>query len=100
MYIIINGTRYENAVRSRDARNLWFTAAGLSPGLTAGGTIRSYREDGFLLCEDKTSDYARQESQAGALRLTNAEELRPEPPGDSPTWEELANAVRGGVNAV
>lgn len=100
MYIIINDTRYDNAVRSRDAKNLWFTAAGLPSGLTAAGTIRSYREDGFLLCEDEAADYARQESQAGSLRLTNADELQPEPPSDSPTWEELAEAVRGGVNEV
>lgn len=89
MYISINGTTYPEAKRAKGARSVSYLAEGLSEGLTAEGVIATYRDDGFLLCEDNTEDYARQEARAGLLRLTN----EPEPEPVEPTEGEAAEPV-------
>lgn len=102
MYIIINGTTYEHARRLRSNMRISYIAEGLPEGLTAEGTVRSFRDDGFALCEDSVADYARQLSQAGALTLTNEPEpVETEPEeDDAPTWAEMATAIQEGVESV
>lgn len=98
MKIIINGVTYPAARRIRRGKSVTYIADGL-PELTAEGSISAYRDDGFLLCEDKAEDYARQISRAGVLSLTN----EPEPVAegtDAPTWAEMAAAIQEGVESV
>lgn len=88
MYISINDVLYPGAKRGKGAQSVSFMAPGIPEGLTAEGVIVTYRDDGFLLCEDTVSDYARQEARAGLLRLTN--EPEPEPAEPTEGTEETA----------
>ena len=99
MYIIINGTKYENAKRTQTAMRVTYISSDLTEGITAGGSISEYRDDGFLLREVAASDYARQVSRAGVLTLTNEPE-NPAVPEESVTWSAMAAAITEGVNEV
>lgn len=89
MYVSINSAIYPGAKRGKGAQSVSYLAPGLPEGLAAEGVIYTYRDDGFLLCEDTVSDYARQESREGLLRLTN----EPEPVTVEPTEGEAAEPV-------
>lgn len=95
MKIIINGVTYPRAKRGKGAQSVSYLAEGLPEGLTAAGTVATYRDDGFLLCEDTVSDYARQESKAGLLRLTNVPEPEPvEATEEAETEEPVAEVTQ------
>lgn len=97
MRIVVNNIAYPNARRIRRGESITYIAAGL-PELTAEGGIAVYRDDGFLLCEDRSADYARQISRAGVLTLTNEPDAEPRDP--EPTWAELAEAITEGVDSI
>lgn len=104
MYLIINNETYTRAARAKGARRISYLAADLPEGLAAEGEIRVFRDDGFLLCTDAVSAYARQVSAAGSFTLTNEPEPVPEP-APAPveprvTWGELAAAIAEGVESV
>ena len=107
MYLIINGdkeTAYTITRRIVSADTVRFFGVTPEPG-TVAGTIAMYTDSGYPLSEDTVADYARQEYSGDTLTLTNAPE--PDPPGPQPTptseyvtYDELAQAIREGVNAV
>ena len=82
MYITVNGSTYQNAVRSRTAQSVSYTADGLEGIGMVAGSVKRYRNDGFEIGEDNVSDYLRQESIPDGFRLTNVPEAQPiqEPP--------------------
>lgn len=73
MYITINGAAYAAARRWKTANSVTYAADTL-PELVAEGGIGVCRDDGFLLLEDDSANYARQISRPGTLTLTNAAE--------------------------
>lgn len=81
MYITVNGSTYQNAVRVKSAQWVEYSADDLA-GVVAAGVVTRYRDDGFEIGEDTVSDYLRQEAIAGGFRLTNVPETQPvqEPP--------------------
>lgn len=81
MYITVNGSTYQNAVRVKSAQWVEYSADDLA-GVVAAGVVTRYRDDGFEIGEDTVSDYLRQEAIEGGFRLTNVPETQPvqEPP--------------------
>jgi len=81
LYITVNGSTYQNAVRVKSAQWVEYSADDLA-GVVAAGVVTRYRDDGFEIGEDTVSDYLRQEAIAGGFRLTNVPEVQPvqEPP--------------------
>lgn len=82
MYITVNGSTYQDAVRVKSAQWVSYTADGLEGIGMVAGSVKRYRNDGFEIGEDNVSDYLRQESIPGGFRLTNVPEVQPvqEPP--------------------
>ena len=82
MYITVNGSTYQNAVRVRTAQSVSYTADGLEGIGAVSGVITRYRDDGFEVGSENAADYLRQEAIAGGFRLTNVPETQPvqEPP--------------------
>ena len=71
MYITVNDSTYQNAVRVRTAQSVRYTADGMEGIGAVAGVIKHYRNDGFEIGEDNAADYLRQETIAGGFRLTN-----------------------------
>ena len=82
MYITVNDSTYQNAVRVRTAQSVSYTADGLAGIGAVSGVITRYRDDGFEVGSDNAADYLRQEEIAGGFRLTNipVPQPTPEPP--------------------
>lgn len=106
MYLIINGdkgTPYTITRRIVSADTVRFLGVTPEPG-TVAGAIAMYTDSGYPLSEDAVADYARQEYSGDTLTLTNAPEPEPgpepEPAPEYVTYDELAQAIREGVNAV
>ena len=59
------------------------------------GPIQMYRDDGFLMAEDDTGDYARQTYAGGTLTMTNVPEPEaPEEPGEpAPTLDQRVTTL-------
>lgn len=68
------------------------------------GTISVYTDSGYLLSEDKVEDFSRYEINGSTFIITNLPEPEPQPEPEPPptyvTYEELARAIREGVNSV
>lgn len=79
MYITVNGSTYQNAVRVRTAQSVSYTADGLEGIGAVSGVITRYRDDGFEVGSENAADYLRQEAIAGGFRLTNVPEVQPTP---------------------
>lgn len=106
MYLIINGdkeTAYTVTRRIVSDDTARFFGVTPEPG-TVSGTIAMYTDSGYPLSEDTVGDYARREYEGDVLTLTNAAEPEPgpepEPAPEYVTYDELAQAIREGVNAV
>lgn len=106
MYLIINDNKdvtYTVTRRIVSADTVRFLGVTPEPG-TVAGTIAMYTDSGYPLSEDTAADYARQEYSGDVLTLTNAPEPEPgpepEPMPEYVTYDELAQAIREGVNAV
>lgn len=82
MYITVNDSTYQNAVRVRTAQSVSYTADGLEGIGVVAGVVKRYRNDGFEIGEDNAADYLRQEAIEGGFRLTNipVPQPTPEPP--------------------
>lgn len=103
MYITVNEQRYSDINRQILAGELVYTGGALTGIESVSGIIRTYVNNGFLLAEDNVSDYARQIIQEGKITLTNRPEPGPEPDPPEPEpdiWDELAEAIKDGVNDV
>jgi hypothetical protein len=103
MYITINGTEYANVSCYFNPMEIVYTGDSLVDIESVIGPIGVYANDGFLLREDNPSDYLRQIIHNGAITLTNLPEPEPEPEPPEPDpdmWDELAAAIKDGVNHV
>ena len=103
MYITINGTEYANVSCYFNPMEIVYTGDSLRDVESISGIIGVYANNGFLLREDNVADYERQIIRDGEITLTNLPEPEPEPPEPEPEpdmWDELAAAIKDGVNHV
>lgn len=105
MYLIINGnkeTAYTVTRRIVSPDTVRFV--GVTPEPEIAGKIEMYTDSGYALSVDNVEDYTRREYEGDVLTLTNAPEPEPgpepEPMPEYVTYDELAQAIREGVNAV
>lgn len=92
MYLEINSKRHTISRRIADNDTVRYLTVTPDPG-EVSGTVKVFRNDGFLLSEDHVSDYARQSYSGTLLTLTNEPEREPEP--YSPSDREVLNALLG-----
>ena len=85
MYIEIGGQKFPCGGASFGASLIWRGIEGLE--LPIAGMISTCRDDGFVMREDDTGDWLRQEYGNGTLTLTNEPEPVPTEPPDA--WEPL-----------
>lgn len=98
MYLIINGSRHAVHRRIVTADTIKYTFVTPEPE-NISGTIKMYRDDGFLMSEDNADSYQRKTYTGTLLTLTNTPEV--EPTEQAPTLEqELAAAIKEGVESV
>lgn len=104
MYIKLNGTVYPHIrrVEYRNYGNVAYLGQSLTGIEELPESIKLYREDGFLLREDRPGDFTRSLVQEGAILLTMAElpEAGTEPEPETVTAEELTAAIQEGVNSI
>ena len=94
MYITVNDSTYQNAVRSRTAQSVSYTADGLEGIGAVSGVITRYRDDGFEVGSENSADYLRQESIPGGFRLTNVPEVQPvEPQAQEVVYNEAVSVL-------
>lgn len=94
MYITVNGSTYQNAVRVKTAQSVCFTADGLADIGTVTGVVKRYRNDGFEIGQDTAGDYLRQETLPGGFRLTNAPLPEPVVPvAEAVNYDEMTSAM-------
>lgn len=72
MYIETNGAKYPNVRRYADGESISYTGASLV-GLESLGAVDVYRDDGFLLMTDDTSQYPVQTITNGYILLRKSE---------------------------
>lgn len=75
MYLIINGSQYTCTRRVSVQDTVQYLNVTPAPE-SISGTLRLYREDGYLLHEDNVEDYARCEYSGTLLTLSNAAESK------------------------
>ena len=92
MYLLINGSRYTVSRRIKRDDTLKFLDVTPDPG-EVDGIILMYRNDGFLLSQDNTADYTRQEYSNDVYTLTNQPE--PEPMPYAPSDKDILNVLLG-----
>lgn len=98
MYLDINGNIHQVHRRIVTADTVKYTFVTPEPE-SISGTIKMYRDDGFLMSEDNADSYERKTYVGTLLTLTNAPEV--EPTEQPPTLEqEMAAAIKEGVNGV
>ena len=99
MYLIINEEKYTVHSRVVKGGTVRYTSVTPTPGAVSG-TIRMFRDDGFLMSEDDTAAYARHVTSGSLLVLTNDPE--PVPVTPQPTVEQrvaaLENAIKEGLS--
>ena len=94
MYITVNGSTYQNAVRVRTAQSVSYTADGLEGIGAVSGVITRYRDDGFEVGSENAADYLRQEAIPGGFRLTNVPEVQPiEPQAEAVVYNEAVSVL-------
>lgn len=98
MYLLINGNRH--TVSRRIAKSDTIKYLSVTPAVEEiSGSIKMFRDDGFLLSEDNTDKYERKFQTGTLLTLTNKPVPTPAP--HVPTLEEeMAAAILEGVNDV
>lgn len=96
MYLTINGTRHTVKRRLVSADTIKYLGVTPEPG-TIAGKVQMYRDDGFLMSEDKASNYSRQLYSGTLLQLTNKPELSTAPfvPATNPTAPPVVTAAVG-----
>lgn len=90
MYIKLNGEKYADVKRTsyRSVGKVVYIGESLAGIEEVSGEIEVYRDDDFLLCTDKASDYARHIIAEGVITMTNEPELQPVPESDPEAVEE------------
>ena len=95
MYINLNEHKYEDISRIKASNgDLFFRGASLKGLTNIDGPITTYRNDGFEMYSDDPADYEDTIIADGVIRLTN------NPPAPIGIWDELAQAIKSGVNDV
>lgn len=99
MYLTINDARH--SVTKRIVKGKTIKYLSVSPAVEdISGTIRMFRDDGFLLSEDNADDYARKTYVGTLLQISNDPEPMPVTP--QPTVEQrvtaLENAIKEGLS--
>ena len=98
MYLIINNNKHGVRQRIVSADTVKYLCVTPSPA-EVSGTIRMFRDDGFLMSEDNAADYERVSVYGSLVTMTNAPE--PVPVEPTPTLEdEMAAAIKEGVDSV
>lgn len=102
MYAVINGNTYTNIDLRVSAQEVVYTGGTLTGIESVSGTVSVYANNDFLLREDNVSDYSRTVLAEGMVKLTNLPEPEPPvPPTPEPDmWDEMAEAIKDGVNSV
>lgn len=96
MYLTINGAQYTVVRRIVSADTIKYI--GVTPEPTKiTGTIRMYRDDGFLMSEDDSSKFSRKLCSGTLLQLTNKPELDESSllSAPAPTVAKVVTAVVG-----
>lgn len=94
MYLLINGSRHTCSRRIVTADTIKYLSVTPAPEEIAG-KIQMFRDDGFLMCEDDVSGYARTKYAGTLLTLTNAPEPVPSVP--QPTLESRVAAIESAI---
>jgi len=99
MFLSINGKIHSVTKRIVKGKTIKYT--GVTPAVEEiAGTIRMFRDDGFLLSEDNADDYARKSYTGTLLQISNDPE--PVPVTPQPTVEQrvtmLENAIKEGLS--
>ena len=94
MYLEINGTRHAVKRRIVSADTVKYTFVTPEPS-EISGTIKMFRDDGFLLSEDNADSYQRKTYTGTLLTLTNAPEVEPVP--QPPTLESRVTAIENAI---
>lgn len=99
MYLIINNNRHSVAKRIVTEDTIKYLSVTPAPE-EISGTIRMYRNDGFLMSEDNADQYQRKTYVGTLLQISNDPEPTPVTP--QPTLESrvssLENAIREGLS--
>jgi hypothetical protein len=98
---MINDVRYACSKRIVTNDTIKYLSVTPNPGAISG-TIQLYRDDGFLMCEDDVSKFARHIMAGSILTLTNKSQQTNQTVEVSTnlTYAESAAAIREGVNEV
>lgn len=96
MYLKINGAQYTVTRRLVSADTIKYLGVTPEPK-NISGTIAMYRNDGFLMSEDNTSNFVRKLYAGNLLQLTNKPKLDTAPfvPVPEPPSATVVTAVVG-----
>lgn len=87
MYLIINGNQHKCTRRIHEKDTVKFL--GVSPAVeldNLSGTVQMFRDDGFLLSEDRVEKYQRKTMTGTLLVMTNKPVPVPEDPTKKPEY--------------
>lgn len=94
MYLIINGNKHTVSRRIVTSDTIKYLT--VEPAVeSATGTIKMYRDDGFLMSEDNADAFERQSYAGTLLTLTNKPVPVPVPVNTEPSADELMNILLG-----
>ena len=98
MFLSINGKIHSVSKRIVKGKTIKYLSVTPAPE-TISGTIRMFRDDGFLLSEDNADEYSRKTYVGTLLQISNDPE--PVPVTPTPTVEQrvtaLENAIKEGL---
>ena len=100
MYLEINDTRHTCSKRIKTKDTIKYLTVTPAPE-TIAGTIKMYRDDGFLLCEDNADSYEHIEYTGTLLYVYNGEKPKPPDPTKKPEYRisVLENKARDAAEA-
>lgn len=98
MFLMINNTRHSVSKRIVKGKTIKYLSVTPAPE-SISGTIRMFRDDGFLMSEDNADEYTRKAYVGTLLQISNDPE--PVPVTPQPTVEQrvtaLENAIKEGL---
>ena len=94
MYLIINDARHSVSKRIVKGKTIKYLS--VSPAVEdISGTIRMFRDDGFLLSEDNADEYSRKTYVGTLLQISNDPE--PVPVTPAPSLESRVTAIENAI---
>lgn len=98
MFLMINNTRHSVSKRIVKGKTIKYLSVTPAPE-SISGTIKMFRDDGFLMSEDNADEYQRKSYVGTLLQISNDPEPTPVTP--QPTVEQrvtaLENAIKEGL---